>query len=131
MIVLDTHVIIWDALTPGKLSKKAKEAIDLANKEGGIIFCDISLWEIAMLIKKERLKIEIGYQGFINLVLSANKYIVHRITPEIAELSVDLPGSINKDPADRIIAATSIVNNVPLVTIDENLIRSDMVNTLW
>ena len=73
----------------------------------------------------------IGYQDFVNLVLSANKYIVHRITPEIAELSVDLPDSINKDPADRIIAATSIVNNVPLVTIDKNLIQSDMVNTLW
>jgi PIN domain nuclease of toxin-antitoxin system len=131
MIVLDTHVIIWDALTPEKLSIQAKEAIDLANEEDGIIFCDISLWEIAMLIKKERLKIDIGYQDFINLVLNANKYIVYNITPEIAELSVDLPDSINKDPADRIIVATSIVADVPLVTVDENLIRSEMVNTLW
>lgn len=107
MIVLDTHVIIWDALTPEKLSKQAKKSIELANKEDGIIFCDISLWEIAMLIKKERLKIESGYQDFINLVLNANKYIVYNITPEIAELSVDFPDSINKDPADRILSAFS------------------------
>lgn len=53
MIVLDTHIIVWDALNPVKLSEKAKEAIYRANEEDGIIFCDISLWEIAMLKKKE------------------------------------------------------------------------------
>ncbi len=89
MIVLDTHIIIWEALSPGKISGKAKEAIYHANDEDGIIFCDISLWEIAMLIKKEWVKIDIGCQDFLNLVLSSNKYIIHRITPGIAELSVN------------------------------------------
>ena len=131
MIVLDTHVIIWDALSPGKLSKKAKDAIYRSNEEDGIIFCDISLWEIAMLLKKERVKIDIGYQDFINLVQSSNKYIIHRITTEIAELSVDLPETINRDPADRIIAATSIINNSPLVTADDNLIKAKEITTIW
>jgi PIN domain nuclease of toxin-antitoxin system len=131
MIVLDTHIIIWDALSPERLSTKAKEAIYLANEGDGIIFCDISLWEIAMLIKKERVRVDIGYQDFINLVLSSNKYIIHRITPEIAELSVDLPANINKDPAYRIIAATSIINNAPLVTKDENLNRSTEITVIW
>jgi len=118
MIVLDSHIIIWDALSPEKVSKKAKEAIYHANDEDGIIFCDISLWEIAMLIKKERVRIDIGYQDFLNLVLSSNKYIIHRITPEVAELSVNLSDTVNKDPADRIIAATSVINMAPLVTAD-------------
>lgn len=131
MIVLDTHIIIWDALNPEKLSTRGKEAIYLANEGEGIIFCDISLWEIAMLIKKERVRIDIGYQDFINLVLSSNKYIIHRITPEIAELSVNLPAFINKDPADRIIAATSIIYNAPLVTADENLNRSKEITVIW
>ena len=55
VIVLDTHVIIWDALKPNLLSKKAKQLINQANDEDGIIFCEISLWEIAMLIKKNRI----------------------------------------------------------------------------
>jgi PIN domain nuclease of toxin-antitoxin system len=38
MIVLDTHIIVWDALNPEKLSEKAKEAIYRANEEDGIIF---------------------------------------------------------------------------------------------
>jgi PIN domain nuclease of toxin-antitoxin system len=131
MIVLDTHIIIWDALSPGKLSKKAKEAIYQANEGDGIIFCDISLWEIAMLMKKERLKIDIGYQDFVNLVLSCNKYVTHRITTQVAELSVNFPPAVNKDPADRIIAATSIINNAPLVTADENLIKAKEITTIW
>ena len=59
MIIVDTHVIIWDALKPGLLSKKAKEAIAQANEEDGIIFCEISLWEIAMLVQKGRIRIEV------------------------------------------------------------------------
>ncbi len=50
MIVVDTHIIIWDALKPESLSQKAKNTIDEANKKDGIIICEVSLWEIAMLI---------------------------------------------------------------------------------
>jgi len=131
MIVLDTHAIIWDALSPERLSEKAKAAISAANDSDGIILCDISLWEIAMLVKKERIKIDVGYQDFIDLVLNSNKYVVQRITAEIAELSVNFPETINKDPADRIIAATSIIHTAPLVTADTNLINAKEVTTIW
>ncbi len=49
MIIADTHIIIWAALKPELLSKKAKEALRTANKTDGILFCEISLWEIAEL----------------------------------------------------------------------------------
>lgn len=131
LITVDTHVIIWDALKPGKLSGHAKEAIAQANKEDGIIFCEISLWEIAMLVQKKRITIDTPYQEFIKLVLSSNKYQLQRITPKIAELSTQLPEDINKDPADRIIVATSIVCKGSLVTADSNLIQSHGVLTIW
>ena len=131
MIVLDTHAIIWDALSPERLSIEAQKAIYEANTEDGIIFCDISLWEIAMLFKKGRIKIDIGYKEFINLVLDSNRYEIYGISVDIAELSTRLPESINKDPADRIIAATSIIYNAPLVSADENLIQSKDVKTIW
>jgi len=131
VIIADTHVIIWDALKPGLLSKKAKKTIVQANEEDGIIFCEISLWEIAMLVQKGRISIEVPYQDFIKLVLSSNKYLFQGITPEVAELSTQLPEDINKDPADRIIAATSIVMKKPLVTADNNLIQADSITTIW
>ena len=131
MIVVDTHIIIWNALKPEMLSGKAEKAISVANNSDGIIFCEISLWEIAMLMHKERLSIDIGYTEFIQLILESNKYVFQGITPEIAWLSTALFSDNNKDPADRIIAATSIIENANLVTADNELGQSKKVAIIW
>ena len=131
MIMLDTHIIIWDALQPQKLSPKARKMIDQANEMGKIFIADISLWEIAMLMAKKRLVIDTTYAEFISLIRAANHYVFESITPEIAELSASLNSGINLDPADRLICATSIVRGTPLVTADSNLRASKLVKTIW
>ena len=131
MITLDTHVILWDALQPQMLSKKAREAIKKANQIDGLFFCSISLWEIAMLVRKKRIEVKVPYMEFIDLLLSSNRYFVQEITPEIAQLSTTLPDTINSDPADRIIAASSLITKTPLVTADQNFLKSDMLRTIW
>ena len=131
MIIADTHIIIWDALRPWLLSTNARKAIDKANSTDGIIFCTISLWEMAMLIRKNRLEIPIPYLEFIGLVRSYNKYTFMGISPEIAELSANLSPEINLDPADRIIGATSVITNTPLVTADKNLLNAKNIKTIW
>ena len=129
MILLDTCAIIWDALDTGKLSSEAKDAIELNERE--LIICDISIWEISMLIKRKRLVVDDTASGFINLLLQSRNYLVQEITPEIAELSVNFGSEINSDPADRLIAATSILRNAPVVTADQNLRCATMVETIW
>ena len=131
MITVDTHIIIWDALKPELLSEKAKNELERANQTDGIIFCDISLWEIAMLIKKKRIEIDVPYLEFIDLVKASNNYIFQEITPEIAELSANLPLEINSDPADRLISATSLISNTTLITADKNLRKSKELRTIW
>jgi len=131
MVVVHTHIIIRDALTPDKLSKKAKLAIHEADKSDGIIFCDISLWEIIMLTSKKRIEIAASYLEFIALLRKTRNYILQPITPEIAEISTNLSFEINCDPADRIIAATSIFTNSALITADKNLCNSRLINTIW
>ena len=131
MIVVDTHIIIWNALKPEMLSRKAERAISAANDSDGIIFCEISLWEIAMLMHKGRLSMDIEYREFIQLILESNKYVLRGISPEIAWLSAGLFSNNNKDPADRIIAATSIIENANLVTADNELRQSKKVATVW
>jgi PIN domain nuclease of toxin-antitoxin system len=131
MIVADTQVIIWDALKPELLSPRAKKAIREANRLDGIIFCEISLWEIAMLMKKRRLSVDVNYQEFIRLVSDSNNYIFKGISPQIAELSTHLFSTTNKDPADRIISATSIIEKANLVTSDKILRRSKKIHTIW
>ena len=131
MIVVDTHIIIWNALKPELLSRKAEKAISSANNSDGIIFCDISLWEIAMLMHKGRLGIDVEYLEFIKLILASSNYVYRGITPEIARLSAKLFSDNSKDPADRIIAATSIIENAKLVTADKKLRQSGKVTTIW
>jgi PIN domain nuclease of toxin-antitoxin system len=131
VIVVDTHVIIWDALKPEQLSKKARKAIDNANESDGILFCEISLWEIAMLISRSKLTVDTSYQDFIKLVYASNNYRYQGITPEIAEKSTSLPEEVGKDPADRIISATSIIHKVPLITADKNLLKAKCIDSIW
>jgi PIN domain nuclease of toxin-antitoxin system len=131
MIVVDTHIIIWHALRPEMLSKRAKDAIDTANNTDGMIFCDISLWEIAMLINKKRLILDVDYLKFIELVFDSNQYILRGISPEIADLSASLFLEDNKDPADRIIAATAMVEKTRLITADSKLQQSKNIITVW
>ena len=102
-----------------------------SDEETELIFCDISAWEIAMLIKKGKLQVDETPSNFIKAILDSRNYIYKSITPNIADLSVNLGKEINKDPADRLIVATSIFENSELVTADKNLIKSDLVKTIW
>jgi PIN domain nuclease of toxin-antitoxin system len=129
MILLDTCAIIWDALDPGKLSSDAANAINDA--DSGLIICDISIWEISMLIKRNRLSIDGTASEFVELALQARNYRIQEITPSIAELSVNLGHEINSDPADRLISATSILLQAPLVTADKNLRDASLIETIW
>lgn len=131
MIVLDTCAILWDALSPSQLSRKAATAISRADANNAIIISDISLWEIAMLIRKGRLEIDISAARFLQIFLQSRNVVVKAITPEIAELSVNLGAEVGNDPADRIIAATAVLNNARLVTADQRLIDCTLVDTLW
>lgn len=129
MILLDTCAIIWDALDSDELTSRAKKLIK--QNEGQLLICDISVWEISMLIKKKRLVIDDTASGFIHLLLQSRNYLVQEITPEIAELSANFGSEMNNDPADRLIAATSVLANAPIVTADDNLRGSSLFATIW
>jgi len=129
MILLDTCAIIWDALEPNKISSTAKKAIKDAEEE--LMVCDISIWEISILIKRNRLLVDDTPSDFIKLIFQARNFNVQDITPEIAELSVNFGPEINNDPADRLISASSILLNAPLITADQNLIDATIIETIW
>lgn len=131
MITVDTHIIIWEALVPEKLSKRASDAFKKSNEGDGILVCDISLWEISMLIQKGRVVIDASFVEFIDLLLQTRNYRVHEISPEIAYLATSLNLKNNLDPADRLIAATSVAAATDLVTADKNLRSSKILNTIW
>lgn len=88
MIILDTCAIIWDATQSDDLSDMAKQQIDLADKQGKLWICDISYWEVAMLIAKKRLDFGISFTEFFMLYHQKRQLNVHKITHDVAQQSV-------------------------------------------
>ncbi len=130
MIILDTCALIFDALFPEKLSAAAKKAINSAEKKNQLFCSDISLWEIAILIQKNRLDPGTDTQTFMRLMLEAKQIQVLSITLEIAALSVSM-STDHFDPADRIIAATAIKHKAKLITCDKKLHRMPALSIIW
>jgi PIN domain nuclease of toxin-antitoxin system len=92
---------------------------------------DISLWEIAMLMKKERIKPAMPSRNFLTDVIEANRLRVLPISPEIAWLASFSPEFTHRDPDDRIIAATALQYKAPMLTIDTVLQSIKGIITIW
>ncbi len=130
MILLDTHALIWLLISPNELSKRARERILQARKIGEQIACSpISLYEIAYSSFRERLKLHTSREDFIASVEARIELIP--ITPQIAICAGELPVPFHGDPMDRIITATAIVMNCPLITKDEKIREVNLCKVVW
>jgi PIN domain nuclease of toxin-antitoxin system len=131
MVLLDTCALVFDALTPARLTARARRAIEDAEEEGRLACSDISLWEVAMLVSKGRLDPGTDCQSFLEVTLQARGIRVLPITPEIAARSVAFGPSVPRDPADRLIAATALHHRARLVTADEGFREFEEITILW
>ena len=129
MILLDTHVLVWMASDPKRLSRKARAAIREARQKTGVAVATITLWELAWLAENGRIQVVGSVESFVRETVS--RVILQPITPEIAALAVQLPAGFPKDPADRLITATAMVEGAPLVTADERIRQAKVVQTIW
>ncbi|MGA9668315.1 MAG: type II toxin-antitoxin system VapC family toxin [Terracidiphilus sp.] len=129
MILLDTHIVIWLAFEPDKLSKRAKEVIRAARLQGGLAIAGITLLELAWLAEKGRVETTLSVESFVRLC--ASKMTVLPITPEIAARAVSFPDSYPKDPQDRLIGATALAEGIDLVTHDRLIKKSGLVPVIW
>lgn len=129
MILLDTHIVVWLAFEPDKLSKNAKDAIRAARIEGGLAIAGITLFELAWLAENERVTTTLSVESFVRLC--ASKMTVLPITPEIAARAASFPDSYPKDPNDRVIGATALVEGIQLITRDEQIKKTGMIPIIW
>lgn len=130
VILLDTHVVVWLAFDQAAISRKAKHAIDAARRDAqGLAISDITLFELAMLVSKGRLELSISLESFLREVES--RFVVLPMDGRTCARAVTLPPSYPKDPADRIIGATALVEGLPLLTADRGIRRSRALPTIW
>lgn len=126
MIVVDTHAWLWWAAERHKLSRVALDA--LAGAES-VAIASITLWEIAMLAEKKRLKLDRDILDWRQDTITNTRAAILPLTPAIAVLATSIAPL--RDPADRLIAATALTQDAPLVTKDDRIRRSGVVTTIW
>ncbi|MGB8581918.1 MAG: type II toxin-antitoxin system VapC family toxin [Candidatus Sulfotelmatobacter sp.] len=130
MILLDTHVVIWLADDVTRISKKAEAAIVRARQDGdGLAISAVTLLELAMLSSKGRIQLKVSLESFMSNVEA--RFLVLPITGRICVQAFDLPTNYPKDPVDRIIGATGMVEGLSLVTADRAIRNARVLTTVW
>ena len=130
MILLDTHVVVWLAFDQSQLSRNAKATINDARQNGdGLAISDITLLELTTLSRKARIRLDITLESFLHEVEA--RFIVLPISGRACVRALALPATYPKDPADRMIGATAIVEGMSLLTADREIRRSRALRTIW
>jgi PIN domain nuclease of toxin-antitoxin system len=130
VILLDTHVVVWLAFDQSQLSRNAKATINDARQNGdGLAISDITLLELTTLSRKARIRLDITLESFLHEVEA--RFIVLPISGRACVRALALPATYPKDPADRIIGATAIVEGLSLLTADREIRRSRALRTIW
>ena len=127
--VADTHSLIWYATDSPKLSAKAKKIFQkVDNMQESIFIPCIVFFELVYIIEKKRLAID--FDGFLRMVMVSKNYKIEPLCLPIIEESRRIPRERVSDPWDRLIAATAIHLDLPLITRDESLKRIGL-KTIW
>jgi PIN domain nuclease of toxin-antitoxin system len=113
-LLLDTHLLLWAAGEPQRLSKQARRLID--NPENELLFSAASLWEVAIKrgLGREDFKVD---ARLLRRGLLDNGYSELPIISDHVVATESLP-PIHKDPFDRVLVAQATVEGVTLLTID-------------
>ena len=128
-LLLDTHILIRWLSEARKLSRTQLRALKSAVRRGEpVAISAISLLEIAVLASGEKPGLKVSLDEFFQ---DLNSNPIFRILPLTYEVALDVALlGVLRDPADRTIAATARVHRLRLVTSDQRIIESKLVQVI-
>jgi PIN domain nuclease of toxin-antitoxin system len=125
--LLDTHIWLWSALEPGRLSRRVAKALqDPANE---LWLSPISVWELTILCRKGRFRLQPDIQTWVANSISELRLVEAPFTIDVPLAMVSLTFS-HADPADQFLVASAKVFDLTLVTADEKLIATPNIKVL-
>ncbi len=131
-IICDTHVLLFWADRPERLTTVAQQALDSGKAQGTLACAAISFWEIAVLFRKNRLVLPAQHTplSYMEDIATSLELTILPLTPAIAALA-ESGIVVHKDPGDRLIAATALVCQARLITADEKLRATPGLHCIW
>jgi PIN domain nuclease of toxin-antitoxin system len=121
MILLDTHIWTWWVSKPEKLTEKQRKFLESSGQPLAVSI--ISLWEVSLLDCKGRIHLPKEINSWFEFALEESGIIIIDLSRSIIIDSNNLPGDFQRDPSDRLIVATSRINNYPLLTSDDKILK--------
>jgi PIN domain nuclease of toxin-antitoxin system len=129
--LLDTHAAIWYFDRSKELSRVALQSIRRSLDTGRPIYISaISLIETIYLVERGRLPMEALRRLEVGARDAATGFIVQPVDEDVAEAVHQIPWSVVPDMPDRIITATALHLDVPLITRDLR-IQASGIHTIW
>lgn len=126
-LLLDTHTLLWFALTDPQLSGTATSLImDAANEK---LVSPASYWEIAIKISVRKYVLENPYDVFMGESIEKNGFGYLHIEPKHTAALIGLPFH-HKDPFDRLLIAQAMVEGIPVISNDSAL-DAYGISRLW
>lgn len=118
-LLLDTQLLLWAAGEPERLSARARKLLEDPRHE--LLFSAASLWEIAMkrTLGRDDFQVE---PRVLRRALLDNGYLELPVTSQHA-VHLDALPPLRKDPFDRLLLAQAMVEGIPLLTADAQLVR--------
>jgi PIN domain nuclease of toxin-antitoxin system len=123
-LLLDTHIWIWSQERPRRLGRRIREELD--NEDNELWLSPISTWELLMLHRKGKIRLDRDPELWI--AESTSLLFEASLTHEIVVVAEKL--QLHADPADRFLAATAKVLGLTLVTADRKLLGLGDIATL-
>ncbi len=122
-LLLDTHVWLWffegnrDEIRP-----PLERRLEAAGRDRRLLVSVLSVWEIAMLEAKRRVRLSMDCRAWVRRALDAPGLHLHPLTPAIAIESTRLPGTVRGDPVDRMLIATARLTGAAIVSRDARIL---------
>ena len=115
--LIDTHLLLWTILSPGKISQKVKSI--LINSDLVKFVSVVSFWEISLKFSLKKIYLEGIQPDYLPNMAKDSHFEILNLTPEIASSYHKLPHGEHKDPFDRMLAWQAIREGCILLTSDK------------
>jgi len=126
-LLLDTHTLIWWALSPEKLSNRV--LTQLSDPENTLLLSLVSVWEMQIKLQLGKLTLNLPLPELIESQRQVNGLQILEVELTHIWKLADLPNQ-HRDPFDRLLAAQSLVEHLPLVNVD-TIFDTYQVERLW